>query len=152
MSYEKIGMGWSEPSLTNKAFLQASGNTCYGENTRAVCFLNSETGIAEANACRERNWWWGGPVGCKTDRDQSGRLYCCRPGYPREYYQTSTISTPNAPGLEVPALPSIPEVETDPAAVHPASFFEKLLHPGALLAIGTFSLAGVLFYHNWRAR
>lgn len=144
MSYERNGLGWSEPSLTDRIFLQATNNNCYGENSRAVCFLDSEVGIAETHNCRARHYWSGGHIGCKTDREQDGKLYCCRPGYPRAYYEPS----PAEPGI--PSLPPIPGFS--PPTGERASFFEKLMHPGALIAMGLFAGAGALIYHNWRHR
>jgi hypothetical protein len=153
--YEKTGLGWSEPSWDWNWDLLLFGpgehwGKCdveYDELTREVCFEPGEESIARANGCEQRIPVIGNKIDCTTTSGNEGALWCCRPGYPREYYEQSVV-TPSEPGVEIPSLPPIPEF-TAPVA-KPASFFTKLLHPGSLLAIGLFSVAGVLVYRRWK--
>lgn len=163
MSYEKTGLGWSEMSAWESGgascttvgstlplidWIRGEGET--PENSREICFPTSEEHIARANSCVEsKTRWTGDRIECTDDQGRSGHVWCCRPGYPRPYYEPSVVTPPGAEP-ETPPLPPIP-TEFQPPTGERATFFEKLLHPGALLAIGLFAGAGVLIYYNWRS-
>jgi hypothetical protein len=155
--YEKAGLGWSEVPWNQN--YSKSCNEGWGgiarlftvkpegseEETREVCFPAEEEALARQNGCVEiTDRITGDRLPC-TDGRRDGNIWCCRPGYPREYYEQSVVTVTDP---QIPALPPIPEFSEPTAS--PASFFTKLMHPGSLLAIGLFSVAGVLLYHNWK--
>lgn len=145
--YEKTGLGWSEPSW-NWLLHAGKCDVEHDEMTREVCFEPGEQPIAQATGCVQRlATLTGAEIGCTTEADREGALWCCRPGFPRPHAGTSTTQPPGSEP-EIPSLPLIPEFKAPTA--DPASFFTKLMHPGSLLAIGFCSVAGVLIYHNLR--
>ena len=146
--YEKTGLGWSEPSW-NWLLHEGKCDVEHDELTREVCFEPGEQSMAQANGCTQRlATLTGAEIDCTTAADREGKLWCCRPGYPREYYKTGVVQ-PSVPDPAIPPTPVIPEF-SPPTGGEQASFFTKLMHPGSLLAIGLFSVAGVLVYHNWK--
>jgi len=158
--YEKTGLGWSEVSSwdTGGASCATTGSTLplidwirgdTPENSREVCFPDSEAHIARANSCMEsKTRWTNNRIEC-TDEGRAGHIWCCRPGYPRAYYEPSIVQPPEFEP-ETPPLPPIPEF-TPPTGGERADFFGKLMHPGSLIALGLFSAAGALIYYNWRS-
>lgn len=153
--YEKTGLGWSEPSASWLSRLMfgpladTHAGSCdieHDELTREVCFEPGEESIAQGSGCIQRfKTLTGNEIGCATDSGNNGKLYCCRPTYPRPYYEPST-SPGGAPEIPTPAIPEF----SPPTGGERATFFTKLMHPGSLIAIGLFSVAGVLVYHNWK--
>lgn len=161
MSYEKTGLGWSEPytswwsAILFGPLADSHAGKCniggYGELTREVCFEPGEESIAQGSGCVQRfTTLTGNEIGCVTEANNEGKLWCCRPSYPRPYFEPTTPATTPDGTPSIPELPPIPEEFKAPTA-RPASFFTKLLQPGPMIAIGLFSLAGVLVYHNWKA-
>lgn len=146
--YERTGLGWSEIS-----WWESAGMSCGGESSREVCFPDSEIATAQASGCVEnRTRWTNNRMPCMTQSGNPGHVYCCRPGYPRAYEVSPEAQAIIQQQQQLPEiLPSIPEFQP-PTPGEQASFFARLMHPGALMAIGLFSIAGVLIHRYWRTR
>lgn len=142
--YTPAGLGWETVYETNwvggqtdtpKQCIELADRGVPGVEAETRCFKGTspEQRLAMEAQCERIGW------PCETGRED-GSTWCCPPGQPDRQIPEGEVI------FGEPDVTPVPPGDPTPGPQH--SFWTRLTHPGALMAIG---LLGVVGYFGYRA-